>query len=851
MRFEITDQDLDEELGMGGYRRKRMSKNQATYGIWAERSDSEEEPDLKAGGGRKQARKDYSAPIGFVSAGIQGKKKKESEEGEEDGVGESEASSGEEETARSGFGGGARGFGYRSKAGRVESEGQIAGLRTQTFNQPQSIGKGFGDWEKHTKGIGAKLLLNMGFQPGKGLGKELQGRSNIVEAHLRKGKGAIGAYGHEGGRPKKEKKLDSDEEEEAQFKEKLNQWRAGSAVGGKKKNVSYVYKSVDDVLAEGQFRKLDSGGAAGRGEGVKVIDMTGREQRVLTGYSAIAGQQRPAEDGDTSAPLQGLQNNRKKNFELPELIHNLNLLVDLTEQDILAADRKLAFHRDRAEVLQREGEKLTNLVEKEAGQIKAMEEVLGVLDQLEARHSTGNLDQEMAVEAFTKLKEEFPAEFTDFELSYCAQTVVIPVVSRSLKDWRPLAGRNESLPHLTTFTAWRSVLGESGPGDRRPGLDSPMPAYHSLVWECWVPVVRLAVQRWHSRDPTPLTSFLELWRGLVPGWILQHVLDQLVLVRLQAEVEVWDPRSDSVPIHTWLHPWLPWLQDRLQSVFPAIRMKLQVALAAWHPTDRSARAILLPWKDVFPATSMNAFLTKNIVPKLEAALAALPICPAGQDLTVWRAVMEWADLMPPLQLAAMLAQCFFPRWLQVLAGWLNSTPNYEEVVAWYGGWKSSLPSSLLPLPGVADHLSQALHIMNRYPIYPDDCQLSVSRSVSGGGPLAGQPGALENVLYMTNRELAGQPGQDTGNRNKFSTVTEAVSTSAQIPQGFKDLIGRRCEERGILFRPLPGRTKEGKQVYLCGSCHCYLDRNVIFVMDGSGIWVPTSLNSLLDSAARD
>lgn len=32
----------------------------------------------------------------------------------------------------------------------------------------------------------------MGYQPGKGLGKSLQGRSEPVEAQVRKGRGAIG-----------------------------------------------------------------------------------------------------------------------------------------------------------------------------------------------------------------------------------------------------------------------------------------------------------------------------------------------------------------------------------------------------------------------------------------------------------------------------------------------------------------------------------------------------------------------------------------------------------------------------------------------------------------------------------
>ena len=79
LAFEITDQDLANEFNFD-LRRPRQSKNKATYGIWAE--DSDEEADARpafgsaggAGAGgfaKKSGKGSYSAPVGFVSAGIQ------------------------------------------------------------------------------------------------------------------------------------------------------------------------------------------------------------------------------------------------------------------------------------------------------------------------------------------------------------------------------------------------------------------------------------------------------------------------------------------------------------------------------------------------------------------------------------------------------------------------------------------------------------------------------------------------------------------------------------------------------------------------------------------------------------
>ncbi|XP_040582853.2 LOW QUALITY PROTEIN: tuftelin-interacting protein 11 [Lepeophtheirus salmonis] len=806
MPFEITDQDLDDELNYENRRRPRRSKHSAIYGIWADKSDDESENELDFG--KKKTRNlAYSGPIGFVSAGIQKKgdedDKKEDEE-KEDSPPPPDSDSDEEVNKRPSFG---RGGGGRKKEKYEVRGGEIAGLRSSTYNPNVSLGRGFGDWEKHTKGIGAKLLLQMGYQAGKGLGKDLQGRHSIIEAFQRKGKGAIGAYGKEGNRPKK---VHSDEENE--YQRSKSHWRKEGISNNSK--VKYVYKSIDQVLDEG-WRKVNNDEDENASEiksRTKVIDMTGKESRILSGYHAIASSKHvPDEDVEMNTELSKIPS--AMHFELPELMHNLNMLVDMCEENIISSDRKVKYHKDRIEVLTVEEEKLSSIVNKESSEIHILNKILDALDTIEERHSKGNLSSEDSLQLFTELKTNFTKDYIRYEIPYIASTVVNPILKKELSVWNPLISSG-SEKIRNNFNCWKNVLCIN------PEANSPEEdPYYSILWESWMPKVRTTVNIWQAKvAPDALINFLSSWFvSLVPKWMEDNILLQLVLPKIQNDVNVWNPQTDTVPIHSWLHPWLPLLSNNLEIVYPTIRNKLGNALSNWDPSDRSAKLILLPWKEVFSKGSMHAFLIKYVLPKLEISIQKLIINPHQQDLAPWNAVMEWVDMLPPNVIVGLLEKHFFPKWLQVLATWLNHRPNYNEVTKWYEGWKSIFFPEILVHQQIKHQFGMALDMM--------------SRSV-GGVSIAGTP----NIpISQPSRPKMTQPPQ---------TIRQP------IPMGFRDLVAKRCEENGVLFVPvMPNRFKEGKQIYRCGSLNIYLDRNVIFVQEpNKDVWVPTSLNVLMDNA---
>lgn len=303
-------------------------------------------------------------------------------------------------------------------------------------------------------------------------------------------------------------------------------------------------------------------------------------------------------------------------------------------------------------------------------------------------------DLDKLIETFSEFQNEFADEFIIYNLSEEATPFVRPLLTRKMMSWQPFLG---SLSHdseasqldycKSTYAALKSLLVEST--SSLQSVDARLNPYQRIVWETWMPAVRAQLAAVSLKQfGSECVNLLVEWSPLVPGWILENVLEQIVLPKLIAEVEQWNPLTDRVPIHTWIHPWLPLMKERLDStLFPTIRFKLANALMSWHPSDESARAILRPWRPpVWSQPQWDAFMVRSILPKLEYALCQELILTREDDIEqvpeAWQWVASWIDLTATAHFVDLLERCFFPKWFQLLSSWLNSKPDYDQVADW-------------------------------------------------------------------------------------------------------------------------------------------------------------------------
>ena len=146
------------------------------------------------------------------------------------------------------------------------------------------------------------------------------------------------------------------------------------------------------------------------------------------------------------------------------------------------------------------------------------------------------------------------------------------------------------------------------------------------------------------------------------------MIQNTIIPKLEKSIEDWNPTVDTVPIHIWLHPWLPHLPASvLAPLFPPIRKKLATSLKNWHPSDDSAFNLLEVWKDVFDENSLANLLEKCVIPKLAKCLRReLRINPANQEMKVMEWVLKWRELVRSDVYAALVEGEILLPWLNVL-----------------------------------------------------------------------------------------------------------------------------------------------------------------------------------------
>ncbi|XP_039760195.1 septin-interacting protein 1 isoform X2 [Pararge aegeria] len=659
IRFEITDYDLDNEFNPN--RSRRAKKEHQIYGVWAKDSDEEDNEDNIRRRVRKP--KDFSAPIGFVAGGVQqaGKKKEDKQELEK-----SEASSSKSKFVDS-----------SDEDVPAPEESDTAGIRRAGQGMRTArLGGSVGTWEKHTKGIGAKLLLQMGYQPGKGLGKDLQGISAPVEATVRKGRGAIGAYGPEklAAKQDEQRRKEEQEEQEKGSKNKSGNWK-------KSHKGRYFYKEAADVIQEGQptMHAVSSAAACS----APVIDLTGRARRVLSGYHAL----RAAAPRFEHEPRRACTR-----FAAPALAHNLALAVDCCERDIIANARELRAADDELLALRRDAD---DCAERLRAQDRLVARLHALLERASALARPASADAALA--ALADLQEQFPLEYGAFGLGGVAGGVAAPLLRALTDAWSPLDAPAAPEP---AFRRWRALLDEE--------------AYAALLADTVVPRLAAAAEQWNPREPERMLRAVQAWREASPAWLLRAAVARHVAPRVLHGVRAWDPTRDPQPLHAWVLPWHELAGEALaREVYPLIRARLAAALAAWHPADGSALPLLGAWRAAW-GPALAPLLAQHVAPKLEHCLHAAPLELLGARAPpAWQWCVQWLPLLGAPGVAALAARALLPRWLAALAAWLNSAPPHAALLACYTDFKKTFPEEVLREPAVRDAFRKALDMLNR------------------------------------------------------------------------------------------------------------------------------------------
>lgn len=540
-------------------------------------------------------------------------------------------------------------------------------------------------------------LASMGWTGG-GLGKSGQGIVTPIEVQLRPERAGI-AYG--GLKEKTQQARDearrrgqgtpppaSDDEKPTRGKKKEKEKKAWTQPEREKKprKPKIEHRTYEQILAE-------IGSAAQPTTGEKIYDASSGELREVTDLASALGRK-----GVPSAQS-----------VLPELQHNLRLVCDANGQTLAALAREGRQIMDRRRWLVREKEVAERKRKVELVKMERIQQVVVLVktsEEISARASEEVEERgEAVLDRFTPIVQElgqrFEEEVRELGLDEAVVGAIAPVFRYlwSSSVWNPLKQPHVGATHLKQ---WLSILRPPLPTTKAK-LPVAMTPYESLIWHLWMPSIRSALNNnFKPHHPSSALSLFETWHPLLPTFVFDNIVHQLLLPKLKAGLAAWDARTSTWGLEHVIFPWLPLLGlARLQEVLEEAKRRLRSGLKVVS-LEKGPGKGLGQWRKFYSEkeggrNEWDGLMLSTLVPRLSSYLDRhLKIDPGEQSSEALNAMLGWRSVVGRSTVKRVLIADFFPKWLQVLCEWLKQ-PQVElgEVAEWYEFWRSFFRSNHL------------------------------------------------------------------------------------------------------------------------------------------------------------
>jgi tuftelin-interacting protein 11 len=617
--------------------------------------------------------------------------------------------------------------------------------REKDISSPVRVDPNLGKWEKHTKGIGMKLLSKMGYKGSGGLGakrvktadasednkpaKARTGISRPVEVVVRPSNLGLGF-----GNFKEATKLKVNQQIEAEVRgvelPKEEKKRKTDEPGGASGS---ALPSTSELLQQQSWKK-----------GARQSSRK-RQKRTIVPYKELLQTQKQPVIIDMRGPAatEAVDDNTKQEVPLAEeLLHNVTILLNMYENKLHSTSYFVQSTKRKVESLQSDVDDLERRMRDAQERTVKMQKVLSIMDTIDALAENNGGTDDIAASKVQSLVQELREGFSEEERKalkfdqVVAPSLLGPIIQSRLAQWNPLndsSADSEELIVSVLNLATVNGLERSIDTKRTVFVNHILPrvknAFESTKWnavdnvengvQLYEALLRAAERVLPSKEK--LREVQEDFSSVLPtdaidendeinlvDLVKQEVMFDVICPKISRALNQWNPVLNTSGselehrIDLWVLPWLPHMDHPviLPQLVTDVRRKLRSALSFLQRNIhddktfcKTSLQMIKPWVNMIKGKTLHELTSKHVTPRLAKCLSRIAISRTvkTQHWNALNLLFEWYDcgLLSKLDFLSLIEGAMLSNWIEKLYEWLVSKEgtSMAALANFYFQWK--------------------------------------------------------------------------------------------------------------------------------------------------------------------